>query len=284
MKQRRCLLLVLLAAFSARALGQPETIFPIGEISTADNHTGTVWLTELAPADSIFSYNIAMATFAAGAKLDWHIHPAGQILLITEGIGYYQERGKPVQVVRKGEIIKCAPGVEHWHGATPGSSVTYIATTPAQKGKTIWLRRLSDSEYRSQNAARTSSQEQQQMMRLSKTKWDWMAGKNVDSLDALFNSKAVFVHMGGTWGKDQELSVIKSGGIWYKQAEVYSTNVNIFGNTAILLSDMDLVAVVGGNEVINPFMVTEVYIRENGKWTMGSLTFSHLLRTVKIKN
>lgn len=89
---------------------------------------------------------------------------------------------------------------------------------------------------------------------------------------------------GVPWGKDQELSVIKSGGIWYKQAEVYSTNVNIFGNTAILLSDMDLVAVVGGNEVINPFMVTEVYIRENGKWTMGSLTFSHLLRAVKIKN
>jgi len=60
--------------------------------------------------------------------------------------------------------------------------------------------------------------------------------------------------------------------------------VNIFGNTAILLNDIDLQAVVGGNEVTNPFMITEVYIKENGKWKMGSLTFSHLLRPVKMNN
>jgi len=88
--------------------------------------------------------------------------------------------------------------------------------------------------------------------------------------------------MGGTWGKTQELNTIKEGGIWYKKAEVYSVAVNMFGNTAILLNDIDLVAVVGGNEVINPFMVTEVYIKEKGKWKMGSLTFSHLRRPVKM--
>ena len=93
----------------------------------------------------------------------------------------------------------------------------------------------------------------------------------------------MFVHMGGSWGKEQEINVIKTGGIWYKKAEVYSASVNIIGNTAILLNDIDLVASVGGNEVINPFMVTEVYIQENGKWTMGSLTFSRLMRPVKIK-
>ena len=82
--------------------------------------------------------------------------------------------------------------------------------------------------------------------------------------------------MGGSWGKNQELDVIKSGQIHYKKAEVYSVFVNIIGNTAILLNDIDLVAVVGGNEVINPFMVTEVYIKENGKWKMGSLTFSQV--------
>ena len=71
--------------------------------------------------------------------------------------------------------------------------------------------------------------------------------------------------------------------IWYKKAEIYSSSVNIFGNTAILLNDIDLLAVVGGNEVTNPFMVTEVYIKENGKWKMGSLTFSHLMRPVKMK-
>ena len=94
----------------------------------------------------------------------------------------------------------------------------------------------------------------------------------------------MFVHMGGSWGKEQEINVIKSGGIWYKKAEIYSVTVNLFGNTAILLNDIDLEAVVGGNTVTNPFMVTEVYIKENGKWKMGSLTFSRLMRPVKMKN
>src|SRR3954462_10501453 len=89
-----------------------------------------------------------------------------------------------------------------------------------------------------------------------------------------------------TWeeagGKPEELNTIKSGGIWYKKAEVYAVLVNIFSNTAILLNDIDLLAVVGGNEVTNPFMVTEVYLKENGKWKMGSLTFSHLMRPVKM--
>ena len=98
-----------------------------------------------------------------------------------------------------------------------------------------------------------------------------------------FDDKSMFIHMGGTWGKTQELATIKSGGIWYKKAEVYSVVVNMFGNTAILLNDIDLVAGVGGNEVTNPFMVTEVYVKENGKWKMGSLTFSHLMRPVKLK-
>ena len=89
--------------------------------------------------------------------------------------------------------------------------------------------------------------------------------------------------MGGSWGKTQELATIKNGGIWYKKAEVYAAIVNIIDNTAILLNDIDLVAVVGGHEVTNPFMVTEVYIKENDKWKMGSLTFSHLLRPVKMK-
>lgn len=130
---------------------------------------------------------------------------------------------------------------------------------------------------------KTNTPEQQEILSLSKQKWVWMADKNVDSLNPLFHDKSMFVHMGGSWGKEQEINVIKSGGIWYKKAEVYSASVNIIGNTAILLNDIDLVAAVGGNDVTNPFMVTEVYIKENGKWTMGSLTFSRLMRPVKLK-
>lgn len=147
MKNVLYVLLLLAATASGRVLAQDASIFPKGEISTADNHTGAVWLKELSAADDVFTYSIAVATFEPGAKLDWHIHPAGQILLITEGTGYYQEKGKPIQVVRKGEVIKCAPGVTHWHGAVPNSSFAYVATTPAQKGKTIWLQRVTAEEY-----------------------------------------------------------------------------------------------------------------------------------------
>lgn len=124
---------------------------------------------------------------------------------------------------------------------------------------------------------------QKEVISLSRLKWDWMADKNVDSLSVLFDDKSMFIHMGGSWGKAQELSTIKSGGIWYKKAEVYEVIVNIIGNTAILLNDIDLIAEVGGNTVTNPFMVTEVYVKENGKWKMGSLTFSRLIRPVKLK-
>jgi quercetin dioxygenase-like cupin family protein len=92
--------------------------FPKGELSTAKNHTGNIWLSELNVGDSTFDPGTNMATYDAGARLDWHIHPGGQVLLITEGTGYYQEKGKQIQIVHKGDVIKCPPGVEHWHAAS----------------------------------------------------------------------------------------------------------------------------------------------------------------------
>ncbi len=82
-----------------------EPTFPRGELSTAKNHTGNIWLSELNVGDSTFDPGIAQAVYDAGAKLDWHIHPGGQVLLITEGTGYYQERGKPARIVHKGDVI-----------------------------------------------------------------------------------------------------------------------------------------------------------------------------------
>jgi hypothetical protein len=131
------------------------------------------------------------------------------------------------------------------------------------------------------SSATTPTNAEQEIINLSKDKWQWMSDKNVDKLTALFDEKSMFVHMGGSWGKSRELEVIKSGNIWYKKASVYSTTFHMIGNTAILLSDLDLVAVVGGNEVTNPFMVTEVYVKENGKWMLGQLSFSRLMRPVK---
>jgi quercetin dioxygenase-like cupin family protein len=280
MKKVLYLMMLFAVAFFSKAAAQDNAVFPKGEISAADNHTGTVWLKELNVPDSIANFSLAQATFAAGAKLDWHIHPGGQYLLITEGTGFYQERGKPVQIIRKGEVIKCLPGIEHWHGATPQTSLAYIGATPVQNGKTVWLKRVTDEEYKSVNFI--PANEADKIKELSKQKWQWMADKNTDSLNTLFDDRSIFVHMGGSWGKTQELNTIKDGGIWYKKAAVYAVSVNIIGNTAILLNDIDLLAVVGGNEVIHSFMVTEVYIKENGKWKLGSLTFSQLLRPVKM--
>ena len=129
--------------------------------------------------------------------------------------------------------------------------------------------------------AATHTPEEQGLIDLSKQKWDWMADKNVEALGSLFEDRAMFTHMGGTWGKTQELATIKSGGIWYKKATVYAVDARVFANAAVLLEDMDLRAVVGPHEVTNPFMVTEVYIKKSGKWKLAQLTFSHLLRPVK---
>lgn len=122
--------------------------------------------------------------------------------------------------------------------------------------------------------------QEKEIINLSKEKWQWMSDKKVDTLANLFHEKAVFVHMGGSWGKEQELSVIKSGGIWYKKADIHEVSVNIIGSTAILLNRITLLAVVGGNEVTNPFEVTEVYIKDGISWKLGSLSFTRLLTPI----
>ena len=104
-----------------------------------------------------------------------------------------------------------------------------------------------------------------------------MSERKVDALGALFHDEAVFVHMGGAMTKSQELEVIKSGAIQYKSAEIQEVSVRFIGTTAILLNKIRLVAVVGGNEVVNPFMVTEVYVQQDGSWKLGSLSFTRLL-------
>lgn len=119
---------------------------------------------------------------------------------------------------------------------------------------------------------------EQELLDLSRTKWRWMSEKKVDSLAALFHDEAVFVHMGGAMARTQELEVIRSGGIHYKHAEIFDSSVRVIGTTAIVLSRIRLDAVVGGNEVTNPFLVTEVYVQEGGAWKLGALSFTRLLQ------
>ena len=118
---------------------------------------------------------------------------------------------------------------------------------------------------------------EQEVIALSKEKWDWMAQRKMDSLEALFHEKSVFVHIGGAWGKAQEMDIIREGRIHYKQADIHEVSVNVIGATAVLLNRITLLAVVGGNEVTNPFMVTEVYVQQDGAWKLASLSFTKLL-------
>lgn len=155
MKSKSFATILLLAMLSVPVMAQDESILPKGEKAPNVHHTGDVWLNHVSDADSTFNYNVTLATFAPGAKLDWHMHPGGQQLIITEGTGYYQERGKPVQVVSKGDVVKCLPGVEHWHAATPDRSVAYLAITANQP--TEWLEEVTEEVYNSINAATKSS-------------------------------------------------------------------------------------------------------------------------------
>ena len=118
---------------------------------------------------------------------------------------------------------------------------------------------------------------QQEIVKLSNEKWQWMSERKMEPLEALFHEEAVFVHMGGNMTKSQELDVIKTGRIHYKQADIQDVSARIVGTTAIVLSRIRLLAVVGGNEVTNPFMVTEVYLQQGESWKLVQLSFSRLL-------
>ena len=264
-----------LVSLSSATLAQDASTFPLGGKAPNVHHTGDVWLYHASSADETFNYNVAVATFAPGAKLNWHLHPAGQQLIITEGVGYYQERNEEVQIVRKGEVIKCEPNVEHWHAAAPNSEFAYLAITGNKPTK--WLDEVTDEYYASLPIPDAETDVQQALMELSKKKWEWMADKDVEKLRTLFHEKAMFVHMGGSWGTQQELGIIEGGGIHYKKADIHEASVNVIGNTAVLLNRITLLAVVGGNEVANPFEVTEVYVNEAGDWKLTGLSFTRLL-------
>jgi quercetin dioxygenase-like cupin family protein len=147
MKPSHYLLTVALTLLAQRAVAQDAFDFFRGETFPPARTAPAAWLLELHKADDFFNANIAVAEFLPNTKLAWHNHPGGQILLITDGVGYYQEKGKSRQIVRVGDVIKCLPGVEHWHGGALESRMTYVAISPAQKGGTVWAQAVTDAEY-----------------------------------------------------------------------------------------------------------------------------------------
>lgn len=128
-----------------------------------------------------------------------------------------------------------------------------------------------------------SSKDEATVLQISKDKWLWMADKNVDKLKELFDPKAKFVHMSGTWKTDEELEIIKTGSIWYKEAKVKDTAIEISGKTAVVWNRITLVANVRGADVSTEFTVTEVYQKQKKAWKMLALTFSSVRDTHQLK-
>jgi hypothetical protein len=129
-----------------------------------------------------------------------------------------------------------------------------------------------------------NSATEQQIKDLSKAKWQWMADKNVDKLASLFHDKSKFVHMSGTWKKNEELDIIKTGRIWYKNANVHDVAIEILDDVALLWNRITLTAVVRGNDALNEFTVTEVYKKQDNEWKLLVLTFSSVRDTHSIEH
>jgi len=126
----------------------PNTIFPKGPKAPTEYFTGTAWLNILVPKDETEHYSIGDVVFEPGCRNNWHIHPAGQILLITDGKGFYQERGKPARSLSKGDVVVIPSNLEHWHGATRDSFFSHIAISNiTAKGAVEWLTPVTDEEY-----------------------------------------------------------------------------------------------------------------------------------------
>lgn len=133
-------------------------------------------------------------------------------------------------------------------------------------------------------STRNYTKAEQEIINLSKTKWQWMADKNVDKLASLFHDQSKFVHMSGTWKKTEELDIIKTGSIWYKKADVHDVAVEIVDNVAIAWSRITLTAEVRGNDAVTQFTVTEVYKKQGNDWKLLALTFSSVRDTHQIKH
>jgi quercetin dioxygenase-like cupin family protein len=126
-------------------------IFPKGEPGPPANFTGKVYNLGLVANDSIYNTLIGNVYFEPGARSNWHTHPGGQILIITDGEGYQQVEGQPRQTMRKGDVVKCPPGVRHWHGATENSSLSQMYVIPTEKGIVTWMEPVTDEQYHSNN-------------------------------------------------------------------------------------------------------------------------------------
>ena len=116
---------------------------------SADWFTGTVRIDPLFQAPEPARVQGASVTFEPGARTAWHMHPLGQMLIVTAGCGWVQRLGGAIEEVRPGDVVWFSPGEKHWHGATPTTAMTHIAIQEKKDGKVVeWLEQVSEEQYR----------------------------------------------------------------------------------------------------------------------------------------
>ena len=127
---------------------QSDPVFPKGERLSSDNFTGTVWLHMMGAEDSTLYARFGNVSFEPSARTNWHSHPGGQVLFITEGQGFYQALDQPARILRKGDHVEIPPNVVHWHGAGPETEFAHIAISlNTDEGGAVWLGPVTDEEY-----------------------------------------------------------------------------------------------------------------------------------------
>lgn len=129
-------------------------IFPKGEPLSKDWFTGHAYLTPLVSKDKNNNFSAGSVTFDPGARTNWHTHPKGQVLLVIEGQGLYQEKGKPVRPIKKGDVVNIPENTEHWHGASSTSTMVHVAITNYEGEEQVtWLQPVTDKDYDESNKA-----------------------------------------------------------------------------------------------------------------------------------
>lgn len=125
-----------------------EAIFPKGEKGPAEFFTGNAYNYGLVPMDSTYTSLVGNVYFEPGARSNWHTHPSGQILIITDGVGYHQIEGQPIEIIKKGDVIKCPPNAKHWHGASADTGLQQLYIVPnTENGVVDWMEAVTDEQY-----------------------------------------------------------------------------------------------------------------------------------------
>lgn len=125
-----------------------NAIFPTGQKGSEEWFTGNAYPTSLVETDSIYTTLAGNVYFEPGARSHWHTHPAGQILIITDGVGYHQIEGQEIEIIKKGDVVKCPPNVKHWHGASAEVGLQQLYIIPnTEKGIVEWMEPVTDEIY-----------------------------------------------------------------------------------------------------------------------------------------